>query len=80
MIVLVILVLLVAMVGPRLLGSQKKADINAPRRRSANLEAALELYTVDMRTVSLLGRRTAGADRAAVRRACGRQMGWALSG
>ncbi|MHB0956026.1 MAG: type II secretion system major pseudopilin GspG [Pirellulaceae bacterium] len=50
MIVLVILVLLFAMVGPRLLGSQKKADIKAAQTQIGNLEAALELYAVDMRT------------------------------
>ncbi len=50
MIVLVILVLLFAMVGPRLLGSQKKADIKAAKTQIGNLEAALELYAVDMRT------------------------------
>ena len=50
MIVLVILVLLFAMVGPRLLGSQKKADIKAARTQIGNLESALKLYAVDMRT------------------------------
>jgi len=50
MIVLVILVLLFAMVGPRLLGSQRKADIKATQTQIGNLEAALELYAVDMRT------------------------------
>lgn len=50
MIVLVILVLLFAMVGPRLLGSQKKADIKAARTQIGNLESALNLYAVDMRT------------------------------
>jgi general secretion pathway protein G len=50
MIVLVILVLLFAMVGPRLLGSQRKADIKAAQTQIGNLEAALELYAVDMRS------------------------------
>jgi general secretion pathway protein G len=50
MIVLVILVLLFAMVGPKLLGSQKKADIKAAKTQIGNLESALELYAVDMRT------------------------------
>ncbi len=50
MIVLVILVLLFAMVGPRLLGSQKKADIKAAQTQIGSLEAALKLYSVDMRT------------------------------
>ena len=50
MIVLVILVVLIGMVGPRLLGSQKKADIKTARAQIGNLEAALELYAVDVRT------------------------------
>jgi general secretion pathway protein G len=50
MIVLVILVLLFAMVGPRLLGSQRKADIKATQTQIGSLEAALNLYAVDMRT------------------------------
>ena len=50
MIVLVILVLLFAMLGPRLLGSQRKADIKAAKTQIGNLEAALELYAVDMRS------------------------------
>ncbi len=50
MIVLVILVLLFAMVGPRLLGSQRKADIKAATTQIGNLESALNLYAVDMRT------------------------------
>jgi len=50
MIVLVILVLLFAMVGPRLLGTQRKADVKAATTQIGNLESALELYAVDMRT------------------------------
>ncbi len=50
MIVLVILVLLFAMVGPRLLGSQKKADIKAARIQIENLESALQMYHVDLRS------------------------------
>jgi general secretion pathway protein G len=50
MIVLVILVVLIGMVGPRLLGSQKKADIKTARAQIGNLEAALELYAVDVRS------------------------------
>ncbi|MCU0960511.1 MAG: type II secretion system major pseudopilin GspG [Pirellulaceae bacterium] len=50
MIVLVILVLLFAMVGPRLLGSQKKADIKAAQTQIGNFESALNLYAVEMRT------------------------------
>ena len=50
MIVLVILVGLIAMVGPRLLGTQAKADIKTTKTQIANLEAALKMYKVDMRT------------------------------
>lgn len=50
MIVLVILVLLFAMVGPRLLGSQKKADIKAARIQIGNLESALKMYYINMRS------------------------------
>jgi general secretion pathway protein G len=50
MIVLVILVGLIALVGPRLLGSQAKADIKATKTQIGNLESALKLYAVDMRT------------------------------
>ena len=50
MIVLVILVLLFALVGPRLLGSQKKADIKTAQTQIGNLEQALEFYAVDNRT------------------------------
>lgn len=49
MIVLAILILLVAMVGPRLLGSQKKADVKATVQQISNLEEALKLYAVDNR-------------------------------
>ena len=50
MIVLVILVGLIAMVGPRLLNSQAKADIKTTKTQIANLEAALKMYKVDMRS------------------------------
>ena len=50
MVVLAILVLLVAMVGPRLLGSQKKADVKATMQQISNLESCLQLYAVDNRT------------------------------
>ncbi|MBM4000808.1 MAG: type II secretion system protein GspG [Planctomycetes bacterium] len=50
MIVLVILVGLIALVGPRLLGTQAKADIKNTRTQIGNLESALKLYAVDMRT------------------------------
>ena len=50
MIVLVILVGLIAMVGPRLLNTQAKADIKTTKTQIANLEAALKMYKVDMRS------------------------------
>lgn len=50
MIVLVILVVLISLVGPRLLGTQAKADIKATKTQIGNLESALKLYAVDMRT------------------------------
>ena len=50
MVVLAILVLLVAMVGPRLLGSQKKADVKATVQQIKNLESSLKLYVVDNRS------------------------------
>lgn len=49
MIVLVILVGLIALVGPRLLGTQAKADIKSTKTQIGNLESALKLYTVDLR-------------------------------
>jgi len=49
MIVLVILVLLFATVGPKLLGTQKKSDIKMAKIQIGNLKAALEQYFVDMR-------------------------------
>lgn len=50
MIVLVILVGLIALVGPRLLGTQAKADVKSTKTQIGNLESALKLYTVDLRT------------------------------
>lgn len=50
MVVLAILVLLVAMVGPRLLGTQKKADVKATIQQVENLANCLNLYAVDNRT------------------------------
>ncbi len=49
MIVLIILVGLLAIVGPRLLGSQKKADIRTAQAQIGNIESALEMYYVDMK-------------------------------
>ncbi len=45
MIVLVILVMLFAMVGPRLLGSQKKADIKAATTQIGNPGVGLGIFT-----------------------------------
>jgi general secretion pathway protein G len=50
MIVLAILVLLVAMVGPRLLKTQEKADAKITQTQIDNLEQALDFYKVDNRT------------------------------
>jgi len=50
MIVLIILVMLFAIAGPRLLGTQQKADVKGTKAQIGNLEAALKLYAVDMRT------------------------------
>ncbi|MCA9184350.1 MAG: type II secretion system major pseudopilin GspG [Pirellulaceae bacterium] len=50
MIVLIILVMLFAIAAPRLLGSQRKADIKATKVQIGNLESALKMYTTDMKT------------------------------
>lgn len=50
MIVLVILVGLIGLIGPRLLGTQAKADIKNTTTQIGNLESALKLYAVDMRS------------------------------
>jgi general secretion pathway protein G len=49
MIVLIILVGLMAIVGPRLLGSQRKADIRTAKVQIGNLSSALKMYVVDMK-------------------------------
>ncbi|TWU17142.1 Type II secretion system protein G precursor [Novipirellula galeiformis] len=49
MIVLIILVGLMAIVGPRLLGSQKKADVRTTQAQIGNLGSALKMYAVDMK-------------------------------
>jgi len=48
LIVMAILVLLVSLVGPRLLGSKKKADINSVKTQIGLLNSALERYATDM--------------------------------
>lgn len=50
MIVLIILVGLMAIVGPRLLGTQKKADIRTAQVQVGNVVSALKLYAADMKT------------------------------
>lgn len=50
MIVLAILVLLLAMVGPRLLKTQEKADQKITLTQIKNMQQALDLYKVDNRT------------------------------
>lgn len=49
LIVLVILLGILAIVGPRLLGSQKKADIKIAKAQISNLETALKEYAADMK-------------------------------
>ena len=53
MIVLIILVGLMAIVGPRLLGTQKKADIRTAQAQIGNLVASLNMYAADMKTFPL---------------------------
>jgi general secretion pathway protein G len=50
LVVLAILVLLMSMVGPRILGSRKKADISTTKSQIGMLMASLETYDLDMRT------------------------------
>ena len=50
MIVLAILVLLIAMVGPRLLKQQDKADKQITQQQINSIEQALDFYKVDNRT------------------------------
>lgn len=50
MIVLIILVGLMAIVGPRFLGSQQKADARTAEAQIGNLSSALKMYVVDMKT------------------------------
>ncbi len=53
MIVLIILVGLMAIVGPRLLGTQKKADMRTAQAQIGNLATGLKMYAVDMKTFPL---------------------------
>lgn len=50
LIVLSILAVLIAIVAPRILGSQQKADIKSTRLQIANIEEALKLYAADNRS------------------------------
>jgi general secretion pathway protein G len=50
MIVLIILVGLMAIVGPRLLGTQKKADLRTAQVQIGNIASALKLYAADMKS------------------------------
>lgn len=50
LVVLVILVLLFGLVGPRILGSQQKANIKTTQLTIGNLESALRLYAVENST------------------------------
>jgi general secretion pathway protein G len=49
LVVLAILVLLVGMVAPRVLKSQKKADMNTAKSQIGMLRSCLERYAVDMK-------------------------------
>jgi len=49
LVVLAILVLLMSMVGPRILGSRKKADINTAKSQIGMFQASLETYNLDMK-------------------------------
>ncbi|NUQ62643.1 MAG: type II secretion system major pseudopilin GspG [Pirellulales bacterium] len=48
LVVLAILVLLVAMVAPRLLGTQKKANVSAAKTQIGLFKGSLERYALDM--------------------------------
>lgn len=48
LIVMAILILLVSLVGPRLLGKKKSADMDAAETQIRLLQQALDLYAVDM--------------------------------
>lgn len=50
LVVLAILVLLMSLVGPRILKSRDKADINTTKSQIGMLEGSLESYALDMRT------------------------------
>jgi general secretion pathway protein G len=49
LLVLAILVVLMGLVGPRILGSQKKADISTTKTQLGMFKATLERFALDMR-------------------------------
>lgn len=49
LVVLAILVLLMSLVGPKILGSREKADVNTAKSQIGMLQASLETYNIDMR-------------------------------
>lgn len=51
MIVLGILVVLAALVGPRILGSQKKADIKSAKTQIGMLKGSLDQYALDVKSL-----------------------------
>ncbi len=50
LVVLGILVVLVSLVAPRIIGSQKKADIKAAKTQIGMIKAALEHYALDTKS------------------------------
>lgn len=50
LLVMAILALLMALVGPRILGSQRKSDIGAAKTQIGMFKAALETYALDIKT------------------------------
>ena len=49
LLVLAILVVLMGLVAPRILGTQKKADISSAKAQIGSLRSALEQYALDMK-------------------------------
>ena len=56
LVVLGILVLLIAIVTPKIIGTQEKADINAARIQIGTLKGALERYAVELKGFRYLPR------------------------
>jgi len=78
MIVLIILVGLIAIVGPRLLGTQKKADIRTAQAQIGNLASALKMYAVDMKSFPLTEEGLNVLISAPEDEALAKKLGWAL--